>query len=138
MDGASALATVDDLRARWPGPGEVDEQRAEAAIGDATAYILAAVRGLYDPDDALHAAAVRTVCCSMALRALSAGQGDAGFGVTQFSQTATSFTESRSFQNPTGDLYFTSGERKMLAQAMGVGRSRIWAVEPEIGWGAEG
>lgn len=122
----TSFATYDDLCARTD--IEVSEEKAEALLGDAAAMLMKLLGRRYDPSDGLQAANLRAVSCNMVIRALSASNSGAGYGVTQWSQTASSFNEQFSYANPTGDLYLTSAEKKML----GIGSSQIFTVEPTI------
>lgn len=117
----TALATYDDLLARWTASTTPTEEQAEAALLDASVFVLAYLGGLYDAGNLtdVQEGALTLVTCSVAIRSLSATASGAGYGVTQYSQTASSFTEQLTYSNPTGDLYLTSAEKKMLAGAFG-------------------
>lgn len=117
------FATYDDLLARWAAGDPPARDKAEALILDASAYILARLPGrTWDVSDPVMAQNLTSVTCAMVTRALAALQTDAGYGVSQYSVTASPYTESRSYQNPTGDLYLKAEEKRVLgigAQAVG-------------------
>lgn len=104
-------ASLDDLRALWPG-GSLDESRAGAVLPLVSAAIdaLCASEGVDPsgvPEDVL-----RLVTCQASTRMLMAS--DAGFGVTQESWGASPYSGSTSYANPTGDIYLTKTERQLL------------------------
>lgn len=106
-----AYATVADLEARY---GEVDESlegRAEALLDDAATIIESRVR--VDISDQQQLQRLRLVSCAMVNRAMQAAESDA-YGVSEASYTMGPFTQSASFANPSGDLYLTSGELRLL------------------------
>lgn len=106
-----AYATVEDLEARY---GEVDADladRAEALLEDAATIIESRVR--VDISDQQQLQRLRLVSCAMVNRALQAAESDA-YGVSEASYTMGPFTQSASFANPSGDLYLTSGELRLL------------------------
>lgn len=106
----------------------LDEEQVEALIEDASAMLLALLGSRYDEDDEVQARNLQTVCCNMVARALTATLNSAGFGVSQHSMTVSSFNEQVSYANPSGDLYLTSLEKKLL----GIGASAVFTVEPSI------
>lgn len=111
--GKAPLATVGDLRAAGVDVGPADEGRAAHLLEMASALVRAEA-GEPDPD------AGRIVCVSAVRRAL----GAAADGVTQQSQTTGPFTASVTYANPSGDLYLTRAERRVL----GCGRTRAASV----------
>lgn len=121
------FASYSDITARL-NDETLDEDQVEAYIADASAMLYALMGSHYNEDSELQAQTLKAVCCNMVARALSASASGAGFGVTQWSQTASSFNEQRTFSNPSGDLYLTTAEKKML----GIGRSAVFTVETSI------
>lgn len=109
-----AFATVDDLSKRWPSLSPSDYERAETLLEDASLLIEAEYRRAkvdIDEEDEFAVSARRIVCCSIVKRVMASGvDGD----YTQMSQTAGSFTEQYTFANPSGDMYLTAREYKML------------------------
>jgi hypothetical protein len=102
---------------------DAERAKAEALIGDATVRI-ASEAGIADPAPTEMQDLLKGICCAMVLRAFNAP----AFGVSSVQQMAGSYSESLSYSNPSGDLYMTSSERKLL----GIGRQRIGAVRPEV------
>lgn len=85
-----AFATVDDYVAAY---GAVaDERRLAALLTRATGYLLAKMDGYAAGEDEVLDLNLSTVCMSMANRAMSAPDGMGG--VSQYSQTAGSYTAS--------------------------------------------
>ena len=114
-----AYADVSDLEARWRTLDESEQARAEALLNDASAMLAASVT--VDDADEQQAALLKIVTCNMVQRSMSTG-GDM-YGVTQQSMTAVGFTQQFSYANPTGDLYITKAEKRMLGIS-GTGRGR--------------
>ena len=123
----SALATYADVCTRM-GDSTLDENQVGALLTDASAILLTLLGSRYDEDDELQAANLATVCCNMVSRALATAAGSVPFGVTQHSMTASSFNEQFTYSNPTGDLYLTALEKKLL----GIGAARVYTLEPTI------
>lgn len=113
---AEPFAIPDDLAARWRPLSATERATAETLLGDASAYIrvevsdvderIAAVPQCLDP------AVPRMIVCAMVKRAMLAPVDQGAAAAVQ--QTAGPFSQSTTFANPTGDLYLTSRERKML------------------------
>lgn len=121
-----AYATIDDLEARY---GEVPSElsdRVDALLEDAATILDAQVA--VDISDQQQLARLRLVSCSMVNRALQAAESDA-YGISQASMTAGSYTQSMSYANPSGDLYLTGTEKRML----GVGTGYILSLRAGSG-----
>lgn len=120
-----AYALVTDIEARWRDLTTTEEARAGVLIDDASAMLdrLVAV----DPNDAEQAALLKMVCCNMVIRAMSATDSDI-FGVSQTSMTAGPYSQSMSYVNPSGDMYLTRTEKRLL----GVTQGYIGSIEPII------
>lgn len=126
----AAFATVSDLEARWRPLSPDESNRAQALLDDAAAVIraecadvdsrLVAVPPAILPE--LDPAVPLMVSCSMVKRAMLSGADVAG--VTSTQQTAGPFSQSLSFANPSGDLYLTKAERRIL----GCGGQRAGSV----------
>ena len=128
-------ATLADLDARRSAPvtGGAARRRARTLIVDACERINAemAAAGLPAPEPgSARWAACAQVCCAMVARALSA---DGLEGVTTQQQTAGPYSFSLTRQNPMGDLYLTSAERR----ALGIRRARTSFVPPAIRAGGD-
>lgn len=115
-----AFAGVSDIEARWRPLSTDERSRAGVLLEDASAILESLVR--VDEDDEGQADLLKAICCSMVIRAMSATEADS-YGATQMSMTAGPYSQSWTYGNPTGDLYLTRLEKKLLG--IGVGR---------IGW----
>lgn len=104
-----AYATVADLQAGWRTLTAPEQSRATTLL-DRAASILDAQVTVVTTDTA-QAALLCTVSCSMVQRAMTSTDL---FGVSQQSETAGSYSQSMTFANPSGDLYLTKQERKLL------------------------
>lgn len=122
-----AYATVPDIEERYGEMTVEQESQAAVLLEDAAAMIDAFVD--VDPSDERQAAILMQVSCAMVNRAIAAGGADA-FGVSNASYTMGPFTQSATFSNPSGDMYFTAMEKRLL----GIGTATIGAVRPVIGW----
>lgn len=118
-------ATVSDIEARWRTLSADERTRAEVLISDAS-NMLAKLVNVDDTDDE-QASLLTTVCCNMVIRAMSATAMDT-FGVSQTSVTAGPYTQSYSYANPSGDMYLTKFEKRLL----GVSTSYIGSIRPKI------
>lgn len=104
-------ASLDDLRALWPG-GHLDEGRAKAVLALVSPAVDAlCASGGVDPSG-VGADVLRLVTCQAATRMLMASES--GFGVAQESWGASPYSGSTSYANPTGDIYLTKTERQLL------------------------
>lgn len=109
-------ATTADLVARWRPLTVSETATASVLLSDAAVRIrsefpdvderIAADPQTLDPD------IPKMVSCAMVKRAMLASADQAVAGSIQ--QTAGPFSQSTTFVNPTGDLYLTSAERRML------------------------
>lgn len=54
------------------------------------------------------------VVCSLVKRVLPSGEGDLPVGMTQFSMTAGSYTQSGSFPSGYGEMYLNKSEKSQL------------------------
>lgn len=119
-----AYATITDLQARWPGLPDGSHPRATELLGDAAVRIDAEAPPPAPPleltEHELRARLI--VSCGMVERAM---KSDGTAGVTQESRTQGPFSSSFTFANPTGDLYLTKADRKLL----GIGRQTAFMVD---------
>lgn len=81
-----------------------------------------------DASDEQLLARLNLVSCAMVNRAMVAENSEA-IGVSNASYTMGPFTQSATFSNPSGDMYLTSMEKRML----GIGTGIIGSVRPVIG-----
>lgn len=126
-----ACATVDDLEKRWRALSCDEVTVAQNLLDDAETMIslLLAKRGVDLADqmsDDIFARALVFVECNVVKRSMMAGSDT--FGLTQHSMTAGSFNESMTFANPSGDIYLTKTEKKML----GLTGSMMWSIPPNL------
>ena len=121
------FATVSDYEARY---GEVDDsEQVSTLLGDASAFVAAQPGFVLLPEDcdghALQQANLVRVTCAIVHRSLSAGDLA---GVSNFSQTAGSYTASVTIANPTEDFYMTAAEKRSL----GITGGRVGTIEPDV------
>lgn len=118
MDTTRPFATVADLEARWHPLTDSEQAKAEVLIGDASDMIIDAAVDV----DSVRPETLTRICCQMVKRAMIA-EATNPTGVTQYSQTAGSFSESGTYANPTGDLYLLAAEKRALR-----GSQRAWHI----------
>lgn len=112
-----SFAAYDDLVLRLPGNVTVDEDRAEAALFDASALIHAESAQAWVSDGALTDDVpdiVLTICCKAAIRALVNPAGNTQEATGPFSTTF-------------GDVYLTSKEASLIRGASG-GTGGLWTL----------
>lgn len=120
-----AYADVSDLEVRWRTLTTDEQERAEALLDDASAMLDAYVT--VDETDEKQMQLLKIVTCNMVERAMSTG-GDI-FGVTQQSMTAGPYAQTFSYANPTGDLYITKAEKRLLGiSGTGKGRTIMYGM----------
>ena len=111
-----AFAEVSDIEARWRSLSDDEKSRAGVLIEDASAMLSALVD--VDANDQQQAELLNTVCCNMVIRAMAQSNMDT-FGVSQSAITAGPYTQSFSYSNPSGDMYLTKLEKKLLGVSIG-------------------
>ena len=120
-----AYADVSDLEVRWRTLTDEEQARAEALLDDASAMLDAYIT--VDETDEKQLNLLKIVVCNMVERAMSTG--DDMYGVTQQSMTAVGFSQQFSYANPTGDLYITKSEKRMLGiSGTGKGRTLMYGM----------
>lgn len=120
-----AYADVSDLEVRWRTLTDDEQARAEALLDDASAMLDAYMT--VDETDENQLNLLKIVVCNMVERAMSTG-GDM-YGVAQQSMTAVGFSQQLSYANPTGDLYITKAEKRMLGiSGTGKGRTIMYGM----------
>ena len=130
-----AFASIEDLEARWRELSPSEEQRATTLLDDATAILMAEFKiadVAIDDEDELQAANLKVVCCSMVKRALGT-MNSADY--SQASMTVGSFSKSYTMANPSGDMYLSSQERRILG--LPKRRVKIGSIMPKIGRGSD-
>jgi len=121
----AAFATAADLEVRWR-PLVSDEQAvADARLGDASAIVRSEVPGIDDKIAAgeVDAEVARFVVCEMVKRTMLSGPDVAG--VSQTSQTAGPYSQQQTYANPTGNLYLTKQEKRLLGA-----RPKAFTIDP--------
>lgn len=123
-----AYADVTDIEVRLGRTFTADETIQVQALLDGASAVL---DKLVDVDgSAEQADLLQFVCTNMVCRAVSA-QGMDVLGASQASITAGAYTQSYSFATPSGDMYLTKLEKRLL----GITTGYIGSIEPEIkGW----
>lgn len=121
----AAFATVSDLESRWRTLDTDEQEKAGTLLDDAAAMLAAFVT--VDTSDTAQAELLKIVSCNMVIRSMSASETDA-YGASQMSMTAGPYTRSYTFGNPSGDLYLTKLEKRML----GITGSYIGSLEAAI------
>ena len=125
-----AYATLEDLQSRWRSLSADEQQRATTLLSDAAVKIALACKqsGIaIDAADELQSEALKSINCEMVKRAMMSPIDMPP--MSSFAQTAGSYSESQTYVNPTGDLYMTLGEKKML----GIGTQKMGSITPIIG-----
>lgn len=118
-----AYAEVSDIETRWRDLSTDEEARATALLDDASA-MLAELVDIRDGDEE-QLELLKIVCCNMVIRAMSASEYDA-FGASQMSMTAGPYTQQFTYANPSGDMYLTKMEKRLL----GITSSYITSIRP--------
>lgn len=126
-----ALASIDDLEERYRALTSDERIRAQQLLVDASAMLLTELKSAgktLDETDEVQQVAVKAVCCNMVKRVIANGLGA---DYTQTTVSAGDYSQSATFANPTGDMYITKQERRML----GIPRrkSRLIFLHPAIG-----
>lgn len=122
-----AYATIDDLELRWR-PLTADESARAQALLDDAALMLDAVLSAASIQDVEEGALV-AVSCNMVRRAMALS--DSGmYGVSQGTVSADIYSQTMTYANPTGDMYLTGNEKRML----GISNGYIGSIPAKVGW----
>lgn len=124
-----AYADVEDIELRLQRTfSESETANVEALLDSASAVLNKLVKVV--EDDSEQAELLKFVCTNMVCRAVSANGMDV-LGASQASVTAGPYTQSYSFATPSGDMYLTKLEKRLL----GITSGYIGSIEAEIkGW----
>lgn len=124
------FATVAQLEGRWRPLSTGEQARALILLGDASAQLrvecpdidtrITVQDGEALPE--LDPVVPERVVCDMVKRAMLAAVDQPA--MANFQETAGPFSQSGTFLNPTGDLYLTKNERRLL----GIGRQTAFTV----------
>lgn len=139
---AEPFATTADLVKRWRPLTAAEEITARELLDDASAEIRALRRGIdallivvppaTEPE--IDPQVVKRVVCAMVKRSMLVPVDQ--LPVTSLQESAGPYAQTQSFANPTGDLFLTKGEKRML----GIGRQRAFSIDllppvrPDRGW----
>lgn len=118
-------ATVDDYAARYGEPSDPD--RLAQCLADASRLIDAVLEQHGKEPHEVDRSKLVQVCRSVAHRAMGEGT-TAPAGVSQYTMSATPYSETFTFANPNSDAYLTKNEKALL----GIGRARLASVP--LGW----
>lgn len=122
-----ACATVDDLEKRWRALTDDEKTVAGAFLDDAEAILAHFVSDFATKiKDDTYKALVIVIECAMVKRAVMNNFEQAG--VSQHTVTAGSYNENITYSNPSGDMYLTKNEKKLL----GITKQRIGAIRPYV------
>lgn len=119
-----AYATYSDIEARWR-PLTTEEQTHATTLCDDASAIIDSLTEVQDVELA------RIVTCNMVIRAMSAAPDS--YGLSQSSMTAGPYTQSWTYSNPSGDMYLTKLEKRML----GITGGYIGSIRPCIRGGLD-
>lgn len=120
-----AYATLSDLEARWRPLSDDEAARAEVLLDDAAVILDTFVE--VDEENENLIKALRQVSCSMVQRAMTAAENGL-IGISQQTISADIYSQSMTTANPSGDLYLTSMEKRLL----GLGGAYAISVRPVI------
>lgn len=122
-----AYATIDDLELRWR-PLTADESARAQTLLDDAALMLDATLSAASIQDVEEGALV-AVSCNMVRRAMALS--DSGmYGVSQGTVSADIYSQTMTYANPTGDMYLTGNEKRML----GISNSYIGSIPAKVGY----
>lgn len=119
----AAYATAAQFRALHP-----DVDAADESVGAALSMVSAAIGALCD-ESSVDAEVLSLVACNAAARALMPG----GPGVQSQSWGASPFSGSVTYANPSGDVYLTAFEKRLLG-IDGADMEAAWANPIPEGW----
>lgn len=106
-------AEIADLEARWRTLTADEKDRAEVLLEDA-AVRLDAQCPPSDPPTEQELAVREIVSCEMVKRAMISASGSDGAGVTSVQMGAGPYQQTTQYTNPTGDLYLTKADKRLL------------------------
>lgn len=121
-----AFATISDLERRYGELPEGMQGRATALLEDAATMLEGMVT--VDVSDPLQASRLEMVSCAMVNRSMQATESEV-FGISEARYTMGPFVQSATFSNPSGDMYLTTNEKRLL----GIGGTAIGTIRPRIG-----
>lgn len=120
-----AYAEVSDVEARWRDLTTDEAAKAAVLLDDASAVLTRFVD--VDTSDAGQAELLKIVCCDMVIRSMVSTSSET-YGMSASSMTAGPYSQSWTYSNPSGDLYITRLEKRLL----GISSGYIGAVPAAI------
>lgn len=114
-----AFATYEDIEARWRTLTADEQTRATTLLDDAAVMLNRLV--VVDASDMEQADALKIVSCNMVIRSMVASASSA-FGVDELQATMGPFGQTAHFANPSGDMYLTKLDKRLLGVTGGKGR----------------
>lgn len=118
-----AYASVDELAERWRPLSESEKKVAAVLLEDAATILDAELERCHLTAEG-RSDKLRYVSCQMVRRQMAS---DVGGDFSSISRTAGSFTEQIAPSNPSGDMYLTSNERRLLGVPLNRGRvAHVW------------
>lgn len=109
------FAAPDDLAKRWHELTDDETRTATTLLADASDKIRSRVKKARDPTWVSdHALTLKRICCAMVKRAMQQQSTGIPEGVSQSSSVTGPFTDSLTWNNPDGNLYFTNEELRDL------------------------
>lgn len=120
------FADVSDIEARWRTLDSAERDRAQALIQDASAALTKLVHDIDEEDDE-QMQLLNLVCSNMVIRVMSATAADT-YGASNMSMTAGPYTQQWTYSNPSGDLYVTKFEKRLL----GITSGHIRSIRPML------
>jgi hypothetical protein len=123
-----AYAQATDLENRWRVLTDSEKSVVETFLNDAENMLKCLIDD-YDEkvEDDTFKAVLIAVECAMVKRALMSNLDL--IGVSQHTMTAGSYNENVTYANPSGDMYLTKNEKKLL----GISRLLVGAIKPYVG-----
>ncbi|RYQ36633.1 Gp19/Gp15/Gp42 family protein [Bifidobacterium pseudolongum] len=117
-DRTEAFATLAQLEAGWRTLSDSEKPRAETLLERATRMIKAQCPRWAQAEQ--HNPGIcADVCCAMVMRAMQTSGIDVPDGVKQMTQTTGAFSDSYTFENPSGNLYLRDEEKRSLTPSRG-------------------
>ena len=121
-------ATTDDLAKRWRELTDEEAEVAETYLSDAENMLKRLIPNFeMKVIDETFKEVLIAIECGMVKRALMNNLDQ--LGVSQHTITAGSYNENITYANPSGDMYLTKNEKRLL----GISQQRIGAIMPLVG-----
>lgn len=128
-----AFASVEDYEKFIGGVNEADREKIEVRLVAASAFIrsqMSASGVEIDPTNEVQAACLKNINISVVFRSMNVDESLVG--LSQWSQTAGSFTGSGTNANPNGDFFLTAQEKKTLGIAASGSPQKMFSIRAAI------